>query len=86
MSVLFYLKSVTLLFYSIVPFPLSWYFKSLYVFIIDKSLCYKKYIKKAVDEEEISLMKQFFFFFFIFLFVSKQVTFSQWDLDLNLTW
>ena len=85
MSVLFYLKSVTLLFYSIVPFPLSWYFKSLYVFIIDKSLCYKKYIKKAVDEEEISLMKQFFFFF-LFFFVSKQVTFSQWDLDLNLTW
>ena len=67
MSVLFYLKSVTLLFYSIVPFPLSWYFKSLYVFIIDKSLCYKKYIKKAVDEEEISLMKQFFFFFSFFV-------------------
>ena len=64
MSVLFYLKPVTLLFYSIVPFPLSWYFKSLYVFIIDKSLCYKKYMKKAVDEEEISLVKQFFLFSF----------------------
>ena len=58
MSVLFYLKSVTSLFYSIVPFPLSWYFKSLYVSIISKSLCYKKYITKAVDNEEISLMKQ----------------------------
>ena len=58
MSVLFYLKSVTSLFYSIVPFPLSWYFKSLYVFIIGKSLYYKKYITKAVDNEEISLMKQ----------------------------
>ena len=84
MSVLFYLKFVTLLFYSIVPFPLSWYFKSLYVFIIDKSLCYKKYITKAVDEEEISLMKQFFLL--LFLCVSKRVTFSQRDLDLNLTW
>ena len=58
MSVLFYLKSVTSLFNSIVPFPLFWYFKSLYVFIIDKSLCYKKYITKAVDEEEIRLMKK----------------------------
>ena len=58
MSVLFYLKSVTSLFNSIVPFPLFWYFKSLYVIIIDKSLCYKKYITKAIDEEEIRLMKK----------------------------
>ena len=58
MYVLFYLKSVTSLFYSIVPFPLSWYFKSLHVFIIDKSICYEKYITKAVDKEEINLMKQ----------------------------
>ena len=58
MFVLFFLKSVTSLFNSIVPFPLFWYFKILYVFIIDKSLCYKKYITKAVDEEEISLMKK----------------------------
>ena len=58
MSVSFYLKSVTSLFNFIVPFPLFWYFKSLYVFIIDKSLCYKKYITKVVDEEEIRLMKK----------------------------
>ena len=72
MSVLFYLKFVTSLFYSIVPFPLSWYFKCLYVFIIDKSLCYKKYITKAVDDEEISLM--------------KQKNLHKRDLDLNLMW
>ena len=35
---------------------------------------------KAVDEEEISMHV------FIFFCVSKWVTFSQWDLDLNLTW
>ena len=57
MSVLFYLKSVTSLFYSIVPFPLSWYFKSLYVFIIDKSLLQKIY-NESSWWRRISLMKQ----------------------------
>ena len=62
----FNLYPVTSHFPSIVHSSLSWYLQCLYVFVINKKLCSKKNITKAVHEREITLTKKYSSFFVIF--------------------